>query len=100
MNDDDDRTSKPAIAGSDVPGCAPGAAAKSVGLLTFCVAAAYSAPDGSNVPTSSVDAGAITLRDAPSTDTNSYTLPPPAVSPSTSKTVSYTHLTLPTILLV
>ena len=57
--------------------------------MTFCVEMAYSAPDGSNVPPSSVDDGAIERLDAPTTDTNSYTLLPFTASPSTSKKVAY-----------
>ena len=84
MNDDDERTSNAAIAGSDDAGCAAAAALKSVGMLTFCVAAAYSAPDGWNVPVSSVDDGAVVCVSAPSTATSSYSAPPLTTSPSKS----------------
>ena len=57
--------------------------------MTFCVASAAFAPDGSNTPGSSVDDAARMARDAPSTDTNSNTLPPCDMSPSTSKNVVY-----------
>ena len=89
MIDDDENTSNAAIAGSDTADGVCGSAAKSVCTLTFCCASAAFAPDGSNTPGSSVEDAARMARDAPSTDTNSYTLPPCATSPSTSKNVVY-----------
>ena len=84
MNDDDDDTSNATIAGSAAAVGVAGMTEKSLCTLTFCDAIAYIASDGKNQPASSVDDGARVRRDAPSTVTNSYKLPPLTMSPSTS----------------
>ena len=72
LNDDAPVISKVATAGSDN---ADGATAslKSTGTFTLLVASAYSTPEGTKTPPSSVDDGANVRLVAPRTDTSSRT---------------------------
>ena len=76
MNCDAPSTRNDAIAGSYTAGGVAGLAEKSVGTPMLWLAMAYNAPDGSNVPPSSVVDGASVRLDAPKIYTNSNELPP------------------------